>query len=277
MASRYSVIQYVPNPIADERINIGVLAFDEKNVRVHFLARWDRVRCFGTSEDISLVKNFANQMQKAASKGLLFPGDEPSEIPKHERLSKVARSWINSIQFTESCGSLEPVDDLLEDIVKTYLLEPPPKTVKLRDRQIAARITTSSIREVLLDRFGAEKAKELIRPDYKLKGDHQKHTFDITVANGRPILAAHGISFEIQTPESLLDALSWKILDVKESQPDFPLAIVALPPIRETPDRKRLKHVYEQTTDTYRSLGASVLNENQVEEWASKHLPTENN
>jgi Protein of unknown function (DUF3037) len=28
MASRYSIIQYVPNPIADERINIGVLAFE---------------------------------------------------------------------------------------------------------------------------------------------------------------------------------------------------------------------------------------------------------
>ncbi|MGL4618228.1 MAG: DUF3037 domain-containing protein [Chroococcidiopsis sp.] len=29
MASRYSIVQYVPNPITDERINIGVVAFDD--------------------------------------------------------------------------------------------------------------------------------------------------------------------------------------------------------------------------------------------------------
>ncbi|MBD2294685.1 DUF3037 domain-containing protein [Anabaena sphaerica FACHB-251] len=29
MASKYSVIQYVPDPIADQRINIGVIAFDK--------------------------------------------------------------------------------------------------------------------------------------------------------------------------------------------------------------------------------------------------------
>jgi len=37
MASYYSIIQYVPNPIANERINIGVLIFDEKEIKVNFL------------------------------------------------------------------------------------------------------------------------------------------------------------------------------------------------------------------------------------------------
>jgi Protein of unknown function (DUF3037) len=36
MASKYSVIQYVPDPIADERINIGVIAFDNQNIRTLF-------------------------------------------------------------------------------------------------------------------------------------------------------------------------------------------------------------------------------------------------
>jgi hypothetical protein len=56
MTSRYSVIQCISNPIADERINIGVFAFDDETVRVHFLSRWDRVRCFGISEDISFLR-----------------------------------------------------------------------------------------------------------------------------------------------------------------------------------------------------------------------------
>jgi Protein of unknown function (DUF3037) len=55
MVSRYSVIRYVPNPSADERINIGVLVSDEQEVRVRFLQNWERVRCFGMSENINPV------------------------------------------------------------------------------------------------------------------------------------------------------------------------------------------------------------------------------
>jgi hypothetical protein len=55
------------------------------------------------------------------------PGDHPSDLPAHERLVNVARGWMNGIQciqFTEPCGSLSSVDQLLEDMVQTYLLEP---------------------------------------------------------------------------------------------------------------------------------------------------------
>jgi Protein of unknown function (DUF3037) len=124
MTSRYSVIQYVPNPIAGELINIGVLISDEQEVRVHFLQNWERVRCFGMSEDIDMLKNFAHEMQEVMKKGLLFPGDYPSDLPAHERLMKVACGWMNGIQVTEPRGSLASVDQLLEDMTQTYLLEP---------------------------------------------------------------------------------------------------------------------------------------------------------
>ena len=58
MPSRYSIIQYVPNPIADERINIGVLAFDENLVKVSFLKNWQRVKDFG-GENIDFLQDFA--------------------------------------------------------------------------------------------------------------------------------------------------------------------------------------------------------------------------
>jgi hypothetical protein len=107
MASRYSVIQYVPNLIVDERINLGVLVSDEQDVRVRFLQNWERVRNFGLSEDIDLLKKFAHEMQEVTKDGLLFPGDYPSDLPRHERLMKVAYGWMNGIQVTEPRGSLE--------------------------------------------------------------------------------------------------------------------------------------------------------------------------
>jgi len=276
MVSRYSVIQYVPNPIADERINVGVLAFDDEIVKVHFLSRWDRVRCFGATESIDFLKDFAHRVEEAVEDGLLFPGDEAGTAPKHERLAKVAKGWMNSIQFTEPRGSLDDVDSLLADIAKTYLLETTPEKDKPRDRQAAARVATSHVRRIVKQRFGDDKAKELIRMDYELKGGRKEHKFDVTVANGRPFLAAHGISFEIQTSETLIDSLAFMILDVKASNQEFPLGIVALPPKQASQDYKRLNNVYQQTTRTYQELGAKVLQENEVESWVSDRLANVN-
>jgi Protein of unknown function (DUF3037) len=271
MASRYSVIQYVPNPIADERINIGVLAFDEKGVRVHFLQNWERVRCFGRSEDIDLLKNFAHEMQEVTEEGLLFPGDRPSDIPAHERLLKVAHDWTNGIQFTEPRGSLVSLEQLLDDLVKNFLLDPEKKQ-KLRDRAMAARITVSMVKEVLGKRLGEEQAKRYIKKDISLKGTHKQHKFDVAVANGRPYLAAHGLSFEVHAPESVQGAVAWMIGEVKEVAPKLPLAIVALPPVQGSFEYKKLLANYENMTSTYQDMGAQVINENQVEQWLSEQI-----
>lgn len=270
MASRYSIVQYVPNPITDERINIGVVAFDDNDVRVQFLNNWSRVQAFGR-EDIHFLRDFAKRMNFAASEGLLFPGDEPDGTPKHERLKKIARGWINSIQFTEPRGSLENVESLLEDIAQTYLVNLVSEKTK-RNRQDAARITHSLIRKTLLSYNDRPALKEMLKNDFPVRGSHKKHKFDAVVANGQPYFAAHGISFEVQIPESLQDSLSWMIADVKESNPKLPIGIVALPPKQEWQDYEKLNKLYKTTISTYRSLGAEVLQENEVQPWASQTI-----
>ncbi len=270
MASRYSIVQYVPNPIADERINIGVIAFDDNDVRVQFLNNWSRVQAFGR-EDIHFLRDFAKRMNFAASEGLLFPGDEPDGTPKHERLKKIAQGWINSIQFTEPRGSLENVESLLEDIAQTYLVSVVSAKIK-RNRQDAARITTSIIRKTLMSYDDKPALKELLKNDFPVKGSHKEHTFDAVVANGQPYLVAHGISFEVYPPETLQDSISWMILDVKESDTKLPIGIVALPPKQEWQDYEKLNKVYQTTISTYRDLGAEVLQENEVQPWASQTI-----
>lgn len=272
MASRYSVIQYVPNPISDERINLGVLAFDENNVKVHFLDSWKRIRCFAATEDIVFLKNFTHNMQEAVDSGLLFPGDSNSNTPNHERLLKASLNWQNSIQFTQPRGSLSDIDKLLEEMVSIYLLEPPEKVNRLRDRKAAARITTSSIRDVFKKKYGKDKAQDFIKTSFPLNGGHKQHKFDVAIANGNPYLAAHGISFEVHTPETTQDSVAFMIVDVKSKLPDFPLAVVALPPTQKSSDFKALKYSYDRMTSTYEDLGAMVVNENDIEPWLMEQL-----
>lgn len=144
----------MPDPIADERINIGAIAFDDNQVQVHFLSRWDRVSRFAPVADVSFLRDFARQMNQVSQAGLLFPGDRPNDLPKHERLTQLAQGWMNSIQFTEPRGSLADVETLLADIVKSHLVEPPPKLKKLRDRQAAAQIAKTQIRPQTNVSFG---------------------------------------------------------------------------------------------------------------------------
>ena len=62
------------------------------------------------------------------------------------------------------------------------------------------------------------------------------------------------------------------ISDVKESNPKLPIGIVALPPKQEWQNYEKLNKVYQTTISTYRSLGAEVLQENEVQPWASYTL-----
>ena len=271
MVSRYSVIQYVPDPITDERINIGVLAFDDDTTLVRFLSNWTRVSCFGKNSDTSLLKEFARRLRESAQSGLLLPSDKKDGVIKHERLLSIATSWLNTVQFTEPKGSLETVESLLDDVAQTFLKDVEP-SIKPRDRQFAARFATSRVRNLLRKEFGIEGAKELLKTDYQLVGNYKPHRFDVTVANRKPFFAAHGLSFEVKTTEVVMDSIAWMIADVKRYSPTFPLAVVALPPKFTTSDHRRMKKLYEETSRTYKDLGAKVLEEEQVDSWVSQQL-----
>ncbi|MCU0532922.1 MAG: DUF3037 domain-containing protein [Hydrococcus sp. Prado102] len=270
MASRYSIIQYIPNPIADERINIGAIAFDEDVVRVQFLQRWERVRDFGM-ENIDFLKDFAARMKEATAAGLLFPGDEPDMLPRQERLRKIARNWFNSIQFTEPRGSLEDVESLLQDIAETYLRETQTAQPQFRSRQDAVKVATKRIKKIL-ERIANKEAEELLKKDYSLHGSHADHKFDVVVANGKPYLAAQAISFEVKVPEPIQNSISWMIADIKQNKPDFPLAIFALPPKQESRHYKDLERIYQKTTSMYSNLGADVVGEKEIDSWVSRSL-----
>lgn len=275
MASKYSVIQYVPDPIADERINIGVLAFDDQNVRVEFLHHWERVRCFSKT-DTSFLHDFAKQMKESAESGLLFPSDKANnEIPPHERLECFALESMNSIQFTQPRASLRDVESLIENVTAKFLVDKPKVKSNGRDRQYAARITTSKIRGAFNEYFSANNKKWKDYFKHDLSGQKGKHEFDVVVANGTPHLAAHGISFEVQVNQLLIDSVYWRVGDIKEQMPDFPIAVIALPPKHEfldRQDRKRLENLYQKSTEILRGMNTEVLDESEVEPWAKKTL-----
>lgn len=118
--SHYSVIYFVPDVMADERINIGVVACSGENVRAKFLSRWGRVQSFANDRDLTFLKEFVDGVVEWTGKGLILPGDR-NDRPIIERLREISRGWKNSIQFTEPRGSLSDLDSCLADCVRVFL------------------------------------------------------------------------------------------------------------------------------------------------------------
>ena len=77
-------------------------------------------------------------------------------------------------------------------------------------------------------------AGDLVKRKYSVEGKLDDHTFDVVVSKNRPYFAAQGLSFELTNLTMLqkdVDATAWAIDDVKNNDPGFPIAILALPPV----------------------------------------------
>jgi len=265
MSSRYSVVQYFPDSRIDERINIGVVAFDENGLATRFLENWGRVSRFA-DEDISFLKDFAKQFETVAADDDQIELEPFDEAEGGELIEKMANGWKNSIQLTAPRASLRTVADTL-DLIATKFLREPPKKVRNRGRNEAKRITASAVRHALQERLGNQ-AREMLRRDYRIHGEHDEHSFDIAVVNGKSGLVAHAISFEIKHTKALdqrVDAALWAIDDVKTRYPDFPIGMAALPP---RDGNEAFHHAREVVTE----LGADFVVEDQLYEWAESQV-----
>jgi hypothetical protein len=124
MASFYSVIQYVPDPIADERINFGVFVFDEQEIRVRFLNNWKRIYCFG-DENVEYLRDLTLRIENATDEGLFIPDEALiAELSLQERLLKISQEWQNVVQIMPPRKSLGELEVVLDEVSKLFLKEP---------------------------------------------------------------------------------------------------------------------------------------------------------
>src|SRR5215204_5185211 len=103
MASRYSVIQYLPDPATDERINFGVLAYGGGEAYARFVRDWRRIRGFG-GQDTLFLREFARDVEASTSSQGRLPLFGAETLDPDELILSVG-TWKNSIQLTEPRAS----------------------------------------------------------------------------------------------------------------------------------------------------------------------------
>ena len=263
----FSVIRYVPDPVREEQINIGIIAIspDDKFGMVKFTEDFDRARRVG-NENVQFLKDFAeylkNQMPKQPSLFL-------SEFLIAENLKKIAINWQNSIQFSEPKISQLSVEQVIDRESKRFIPSPVKREIMIPKRRIIGR-AKGYLTAALKVRFKQPKMiQQILRTNEIIEGKRDVYVLPLVIKNEHPYLGASALSFDIFDIHKLMEeirATAWIIEDVKTLQKELPLAILAQPP---KPDvGTGVKEIYEKWKCIYTELGSEFIEENRIEKWA---------
>lgn len=269
MTSKYTVVQYVPNPTADERMNFGVIAWDRERARSRFVTDWRRLRFFG-GENIKFLREFAERIDDLTAAQLPLPNVFPEDTLDSERLQKFIGTWSHSIQFTQARGSLKNADALLDEAASTFLRPIAVRHTRGHDRRAAARDAYQGVFKVIHRRL-PNKAQELVRQKEIVQGKYDKHKVDVALLNGRLYGAVQALSFEIHDSELLdreIDSTAWSIDDMRKRFRRMPIAVYVLRPRTNEGAQK-----YAGAKTMFREIGASVIeNRGDMETWTEEKV-----
>jgi len=271
MPSRYSVVQYAPDPFSGERVNIGVFVFGEGKFLSEFLDSWERVECFAAGADTRFLRDFAATVQDADPEQLgLVPQEGFASLTEAD-FRKIAASWANAIQFTPPRASLDNPEQLLADITPLFLRQGSARrrpAFTPRSRRTAARIAAEGL-DNAVRRAGFDVD---VRRRAWLNGRVERYEFDALAENGTPFIVTHGLSFELADEGEVIrnvDALGLAVRDVRDAFPDLDIGIVGL---RRPSDEERAPFL--RALHLFGAFGARVLAEPDINAWAEDIVRT---
>jgi|GEM_PF-980521 len=278
MLTRYSIIQYVPDPLAGERINIGILAIGGERMVSRFVPNWDRIDCFAAGRSTEFLRDFARQFLVADPDQLgLSAKFAAAEGITAKDLESIAARWRHSIQFTAPASSTRSPEEVLERIgpkvLRTAAQRPLPAKVS-RGRREAQRLAFGVVQMAAALRPSAE-VDVVVHRAAPLAGKVENHRFDAVAMNGSPILGMQGISFERGNATELrshIDALAYTMIDVRNAHPDLALGVLALrPPEGLAPHAYRQ---FERAEIVFEAIGADIVTEEDARDWTVGQIET---
>jgi hypothetical protein len=265
--SYYSIVQFLPDPIRDERINVGVLAYDDSGaVTGHFIRDWKRIRSFA-GQDVAFLQEFVRELAAATSAQAALALDGcPSPCSPND-IQRMASRWINSVQVSEPRASLLGRDDLLTRMSAQFLAPAPARKRRaFRDRRQAVSLARRSLVSALAAAPAAQRKNVKMEPKLQVSGALDQHVFDAALLNGKPLLGVQGISFEgpstVQQQREV-DATAWTIDDIKKKHPELLIGVIALPP-------RHKGKTYATARKIFTGLGAEVVDEDGAAAWAAR-------
>lgn len=117
MISYYCIVRYVPNPLIEEFVNVGVVTFGEGQVYVRFARDLQRAQQFG-GRDVGFIREAETWLTAVAK----------AQLARETRLGAsllrpLAEEWANTIQLSRPRAAVLDPRELLDEVAKEYLQE----------------------------------------------------------------------------------------------------------------------------------------------------------
>ena len=257
MTSYYSLLQAALDPVADERINLGLLAMSDGEFRIQFTRDLSRASVLlgdGVSRDD--VERMLDSIREDIEP-VLASADAVQVV------RDLADSWQHSVRITTPRASTLELDALMASIVERALHSgaAAARTTRVRDRRAAVSLARTELEVAVKSGPKALKVARRVR----VQGARQGHSFPVGLANSQVRLGVCGLSFEgglNPAREQQLGALKWLVDDVKSHYSEFPISVVVL-------DRASAGDA-QDSLDVLEDLGAEIVTESEIVAWASR-------
>lgn len=261
MPSYYSIVRYVPDPVTDERLNIGIIVYGEGKILSRFLGNWGKARIFG-GEDIRFLREFAEEIEQRQLNLYTTEGHWDERT-----LQNISSHWKNSIQLSEPKASLKSPHELLLEISSRYVREETHRRRQYKDKREAVRLGLKALSVSFLSRHHQPLPSAFIKRHHLVEGKRDEHAFDLVVGNGHPFFAAEALSFQGEYSQEMrkeVDAALWVIEDVRKADKKLPLAVLALPPSGKMPLYNKARKIFKN------EFGADFVTHAQLASWGKK-------
>jgi Protein of unknown function (DUF3037) len=118
----YTVVRYVPEPLAEEFVNIAVLVFTDDHAQCEVKDLEDALT-FGRYADQDCLEDFCSLLKSGCETNDLSLIEPPNFGSRLQAIRHTAHAWRNSIQLRGPCASIASIEDTLKDVERIFLSE----------------------------------------------------------------------------------------------------------------------------------------------------------
>jgi Protein of unknown function (DUF3037) len=118
----YTVVRYVPDPLAEEFVNIAVLVFTDDHAQCEVKDLEDALT-FGTYADQECLEDFCSRLKSGCEANDLSLIEPPNLGSRIQAIRHTAHAWMNSIQLRTPCASIASIEDTIKDVERIFLSE----------------------------------------------------------------------------------------------------------------------------------------------------------
>lgn len=280
MRCQYTVVQCVPDPIANERINVGVVVIAGDEITSRFISDWRRVKQFAQG-DINYIREFADRFEELVRKQVRSSDEVQAPLSILSQwtlgqgaLEMIVNEWENSIQFTAFRPANTDPRVLIERLDAIFLKRPNKAARQEHGKRETIKFVEESLRLALAPRLSRQQIDKLIHTHLATTGKVAKHLkVDVAVQNGHLLAATQAVAFTQSNISAIDEDVSKALLtlsDIRDLDPRIKVAFAVTPPQIGQPNRMSVETRFADALWSCQQLGAEVITNENVDEWSNE-------